>query len=102
SQILAAANGFAVRSDPGDVVWIVKRHVRDGNPAYEHRSKAANGRQRAGASNLNIDVFQDGLGLLRSELVRNRPARTARHEAKALLQRQRVDLVNNAVDFIGQ
>ena len=46
--------------------------------------------------------LQHGLRLLRREFVRERPARRAADHAEPLLQAEVVDLVDDAVDVVGQ
>jgi hypothetical protein len=61
-------------------------------PADEHRLEPRHRRQRTGATDLELHVAQHGHLLLRRVLVRDRPARSARHEAQALLQSKRSTL----------
>ena len=59
-------------------------------------------RQRTGAADLDLDLPQHRRRLLGRKLVGDRPARGARDKAEALLQRDAVDLVDHAVDIVGQ
>ena len=59
-------------------------------------------RQRAGAADLDLDRLDDRRRLFGGELVRDRPARAARDEAEPLLQREVVDLVDDAVDVVAE
>jgi len=51
---------------------------------------------------LDVDVLEDRLRLLRRKLVRDRPARRARDEAEPLLPVEPVDLVDDAVDVVAE
>ena len=71
-------------------------HATDGN-GFQARHRG----QLAGPANLNIDSFDQGLGLLGGKLVGNRPARRARGRAQTILPVQAVDLVDDSIDVIG-
>jgi hypothetical protein len=58
--------------------------------------------QRAGAADLDVDGLEPGPGQFGRELVRDGPARRGRAEAEPRLQRQVVDLVDDAVDVIAE
>ena len=64
------------------------------------RLELADRGERAGAADLDLDIPQHGHGALGRELVRDRPARGARHETEALLPVETVDLVDHAVDIV--
>ena len=81
-----------------DLVHVVQRGVGDRHPADEHRFEARDRCQHAGAPDLEVDVEQPGQLLLRRELVRDGPARCARHLAELRLPVAPVDLVDHAVD----
>ena len=51
---------------------------------------------------LIVDRLDDRHRLLGRELVRDRPSRRARDEAEPLLEREIVDLVNDAVDVVAE
>lgn len=59
-------------------------------------------RQSAGAANLHLNGQKPGHGLFGRKLPRRRPARRAACETETFLKRQIVDLVDHAVDIIGQ
>ena len=100
ADIGAAADRLAVVADALDVVLVVQRRVLHHHAADRDRLQLGNRRQRAGAPDLDFDVAQHGGRLLGRELVRDRPARTARHEAEPLLPVEPVDLVDDAVDVV--
>ena len=75
-----------------DLVLVVQRGVGDDDAADSHRLEPGDGRQRAGAADLDVDVVEHGHRLLGGELVRDRPARRARDEAEPLLQSSRLTL----------
>ena len=97
------AHGVAdAHVQPLDLVLVVQggarhRHAADGD-RLQHRDR----RQRAGAADLDDDVFQHGLRLLGGEFMRRGPARRAADEAQAALPVGAVDLVDHAVDVVGQ
>jgi len=80
----------------------VQRGVGHGDAADKHRRQFRNRCELAGAAHLHLDSLHRGQHLLRRILVRHRPARLARDEAQALLQRQAIDLVDHAVDVVRQ
>src|SRR5437588_13039485 len=59
-------------------------------------------RQGAGTADLNSDVFENGLGLPRRVLERDRPAWRLRCPAQFLLLLDRIDFRHNAVSLIRQ
>ncbi len=86
----------------GDLVLVVQCGVGDDDAAHRHRLQPRHRRQGAGAANLNVDLLQHRRRLLGGELVRQAPARAARHEAQALLPVEPVHLVDDAVDVIAE
>ena len=86
--------------EPLDLVLVVQRRVLHHHAADRDRLELGDRRQRAGAADLDLDVAHDGRRLLGGELVRDRPARAARHEAEPLLPVEAVDLVDDAVDVV--
>ena len=85
-----------------DLVFIVQRGVLHDDAADRHRLEPRDRRQRAGAADLNLDVAQNCRRAFGRELMRDGPARRARDEAEPLLQRDIVDLVDDAVDVIAE
>jgi hypothetical protein len=83
-------------------VHVVQGGVADRDAADEGRLQARHRRQRAGATDLKLDVAHRGQRFLRGKLVRDRPARRARDEAELACCIEVVDLVDHAVDLIGQ
>jgi hypothetical protein len=81
---------------------VVQRGIGHRHAADEDRRQARHRRDRPGAADLHLDRLHRGQCLFRRILVRHRPARLARDEAEALLQRQRIHLVHHAVDVEGQ
>src|SRR5215469_7886228 len=76
--------------------------ARHGNAADVHRLQKRNRRQRAGPSYKHLDVFDNGLSLVRGEFERDRPARRLRGPAQSSLFGDRVHLEHHAVDLIRQ
>ena len=89
-------------SSARDLVLVVQRGVGDDDAADGHRMQLGDRRQRAGAADLDLDRFDDRRRPFGRELVRDRPARAARDEAEPLLQREVVDLVDDAVDVVAE
>ena len=102
ADIDAVADRAAVIADPLDVVFVVQRGVLHHDAADRDRRKPRHRRQRAGAADLDVDAVQDRRRLLCRELVRDRPARAARHEAEAILPVETVDLVDHTVDVVAK
>ena len=100
ADVAALAQGLAVAADALDVVLVVQRDVLHDDAADADRLQLADRRERAGAADLDLDVFQHGGGALGRELVRDRPARATRDEAEPLLPVEPVDLVDDAVDIV--
>ena len=84
------------------LVDVVQRDVAHRHAADEHRLQARHGRQRPGAPHLELDAAHHGEHFIGGKLVRDRPARCARDEAHALLVGAAVQLVDHAVDLVGQ
>ncbi len=80
----------------------MQRGAGDHNAAHGDRRQLGHGRQGTGAADLDRDPLDHGLGLLCRELVRNGPAWRPTDEAQPLLQIEPVDLVDHAVDVVGQ
>jgi hypothetical protein len=87
---------------PLDLVGIVQGGARHHHAADIDRLEIGDGCQRAGAADLDEDVLQPRTRLFGRKLVGHRPARRATHEAQALLPVDSIDLVDDAVDVIGQ
>ena len=85
-----------------DLVLVVQRGVGDDDAADRDGAQFGDRRQRAGAADLDLDRLDDRRRLLGREFVGDRPARTARDEAEPLLQGERIDLVDDAVDVIAE
>ena len=80
----------------------MERRVGHGHAADEHRFQARHGCDRTGAPDLDLDGENLGGHLFGGKLVRDREPRRPRHETQALLLREIVDLVHDAVDLVGQ
>ncbi len=85
-----------------DLVFVVQRGVGDDDAADVDRLEPCDGRERAGAANLDFNAAQDCGRLLGGELVGDGPTRRARDEAKAVLQIEAIDLVDDAVDVVAE
>ncbi len=89
-------------AEPLDLVFVVQGRVLHHDAADRDRLEFRNRRELAGAADLNVDVFDDRRRLLGREFMRDRPARAARDEAEPLLPVEPVDLVDDAIDVVGQ
>src|SRR4051812_41927721 len=98
--VAALAQLLAVAADAPDVVLVVQRDVLHDDAADADRLELPAGGERAGAPDLDLDVAQHGDGALRGKFVRDRPARSPRHEAEPFLPVQPVDLVHHAIDVV--
>src|SRR5713226_4625201 len=99
-DIAAVAQLFAVAADSLDVILVVQRDVLHDDAADADRLELADRRERAGAPDLDLDIPEHGHGAFGRKLVRDRPARRARHEAEPLLPVDAVDLVDDAIDVV--
>ena len=98
--LVVEAKRRAIAAEAADVILVVERGVLDHDAADGDRLQARDRRERAGAADLDVDRQQLGGRLLGGELVGDRPARAAGAEAEAVLQREVVDLVDDAVDVV--
>src|SRR5947209_880784 len=80
------------------LVLVMQRRAAYRDAADEHRLQLRHRRERAGAPDLHLDRLHLGDLFLWRVLVRDRPARLARHVAELALQTQVVHLVDDAVD----
>src|SRR5437899_1345326 len=99
-DIAALAQLLAMAADAPDVILIVQRDVLHDDAADADRLELADRCERAGTSDLDLDILEHGHGALGRKLVGDRPARRARHEAEALLPVDAIDLVDDAVDVV--
>ncbi len=86
----------------GDLVLVVQRRVRDDDAADGDGPELGDRRQGAGAPDLDLDRLEHRRRPLGRELVRHRPAGRAGDEAEPLLEREIVDLVDDAVDIVAE
>ena len=92
-DVVAGADVLAV-----DVVLVVQRGPLHGDAADEDRLEHGERREDAGAAHVDLDGAQPRRGRGGGELVGDRPARVVGHRAERLLQLERVDLDDHAVD----
>ena len=85
-----------------NLVLVVQRRVLHDDAANGDRIEPRDRRERAGAANLDVDRAQHRRRALRRKFVRDSPSRRARDEAEALLIREIVDLVDDAVDIVAE
>ena len=85
-----------------NLIFIVKACPGHHHPAHGHRLKHGHRCQGSGASHLDDDIVQHRFHLFGGEFMGDGPARGAAHEAEPLLVVEAVDLINHAVDVIGQ
>src|SRR6185437_1711602 len=86
----------------GDFVFVVERRALDDHAADRDRFQDRDRGQGALAADLDADFLEDCLRPFGREFVRERPARGAADHAEPPLQFQVVDLVDDAVDVVGQ
>src|SRR6202011_4398582 len=91
---------LAMAADAPDVVLVVQGDVLHDDAADADRLELADRGERAGASDLDLDIPEHRHGALGREFMRDPPARRARHEAQAFLPIEAVDLVDHAVDVV--
>src|SRR5271165_7518172 len=82
----------------GDLVLIVQGGALHDDTAHGDRLEHRHRGQRALAADLDRDVLQYRLSLLRREFLRHRPTRRPADHAEPLLQSEVVDLVDHTVD----
>src|ERR1700726_737351 len=99
-DIAALAQLLAMAANALDVILVVQRDVLHDDAADADRLELADRRERAGAPALDLDIPEHGHGALGRKLVRDRPARRARHEPEALLPVDAIDLVDDAGDVV--
>src|SRR5690606_6194103 len=80
TDVAALSDRLALVAYALDVVLVVERRIDDGHAADRHRLQPRHRRQRAGATDLDVDRGQHRRRLLGGELVRGRPAGAARTE----------------------
>ena len=85
-----------------NLILIVQGGVRNRNAAHHHRLHHRARRQRPGAADLNVDAQQSGDGLLSREFPGNRPARRAADKTQPGLPIQPVELIDHAINLIGE
>ena len=85
-----------------DLVLVVERRIRHDDATHRDGSKLGDGSERAGAPDLDLDGLDDRRRLLGRELMREREARRARHEAEAALQSEIVDLIDYPIDVVAE
>ena len=83
-----------------DIVGVVQRRALDRHAADRDRFQHGVGIERSGAPDADHDVEKLRTRLARLELKGDRPTRIARDDAEPLLQREIVDLDDDAVDLV--
>src|SRR5581483_7858329 len=83
-----------------DVLLIVQRGVRDRHAADADRLENGERVQRPGAADVDLDVEELRARFAGAELVGDRPARVFSDAPETLLQREIVDLHDDAVDLV--
>ena len=100
ADIAAVPQWLAVATNALDVVFIVQRDVLHDHTAHPDGIEFADGRQRSGPADLNLDILEYGHRAFGRKFMRDCPARRTRHETESLLPIDAVDLVDDAVDVV--
>ena len=85
-----------------DLVEVVEGRPCDRRARHLRRAQVGDRRQRPGPADVRDDVLDDGLDLLRRELVGDRPARRPADHPEPLLLVEPVDLDDHAVGLVRQ
>src|SRR6185437_817850 len=85
-----------------DLILVMQGGAADDDAADRDRLELGNRRQRAAPADLDADLLEQRLRLLRREFMRDRPARRPRDEAQTLFEVEIVHLIDDAVDVVGQ
>ncbi len=104
-DVAAALDGDEIAdadAEAGDLVGIVERGAGDGDAADGHGGECGDGGELAGAAHLEEDIEQLGDGTAGGEFVGDGPAGRFAGEAEAALLGSRVDLDDDAVDFVAE
>ena len=76
--------------------------IADGNTADKDRLQPGYRSNSTGSADLEFHILKHGHLFLGGEFTGDGPARGLGNKAEALLQLKAVDLVDNAVDIVGQ
>ena len=82
-----------------DLVFVVQRRIGHRHAADEYGFEPSYRRDSARASHLHVDPNHLGRHLFGRKLVSDRPAWLARYKPELLLQRERVHLIDHAIDL---
>ena len=85
-----------------DLVLVVQGRTGDDDPADGHGRQIGHRGQGACPADLDGNLFEDRLRLFGGELVGDRPPRGPADETEALLPVEAVDLIDDAIDVVGQ
>src|ERR1041384_8804348 len=85
-----------------DFIHVVQRGTADGCAADSHRLQLRDGRELAGAADLNMYVLNLSDPTVRGIFVCNRPARRFSGETQLALDGSTVHLDDYSIDLIGQ
>src|SRR5579883_1076301 len=85
-----------------DLVLVMQRRARDDDAADIDRLEIGPGGEDTGTPDGDLDRFQHRHSLLGGKFVGQRPARRPAHHAEPRLPIEAVDLVDDAVDVVGE
>ena len=105
NHVTGAAHDDAITDQKllaADLVLVVQRGVGDVHAPHEHRLQPGHGREHPGAPHLHEDVLQRGDCLFGRILVGQREAGGAGHETCLRLQMTVIQLIDHAIDGVGQ
>src|SRR5690606_3788314 len=102
ADVAALPDGLPPGLAAGDGVGIVKGGVLDNDAAHGDRREAGDGREGAGAADLDLDGPKLGGGAFGGKLVGKRPAWCRGTRAETRLQVEAVELVDHTVDVVAE
>jgi hypothetical protein len=91
-----------VEAEAGDFVFVVEGGAGDGDAADLDVAEDGDGREGAGAADLDEDVLDDGFGVAGGVFEGDSPAGGLGGEAEEALLGDGIDFGDDAVDFVGE
>jgi hypothetical protein len=88
--------------EPFDLILVVQRRALDRRAGQQHGIQLSHRGQRAGATHLDGDGVEFRFGLFRRILVGHPPSRSFRGDADLMAERDRIQLDDGPIRFIGK